>query len=34
MTLEPKQKTVLQLVGVIVVMGSLAWASVPRYDLF
>jgi cytochrome c oxidase assembly protein subunit 11 len=34
MTLEPKQKTVLQLVGVIVVMGSLAWASVPLYDLF
>ncbi len=34
MTLEPRQKTLLQLVGVVVVMGSLAWASVPLYDLF
>lgn len=34
MTRDPKQKTLLQLVGVIVVMGSLAWASVPLYDLF
>lgn len=28
------RKTVLQLVGVIVVMGGLAWASVPFYDWF
>lgn len=34
MTLDPKQRTLVQLVGVIVVMGSLAWASVPLYDLF
>ena len=27
-------KTVLRLVGVIVVMGGLAWASVPLYDWF
>lgn len=27
-------KTVKYLVGVIVLMGSLAWASVPLYDLF
>ncbi|NNJ64000.1 MAG: cytochrome c oxidase assembly protein, partial [Xanthomonadales bacterium] len=32
--MDPKRKTVLQLVGVIFVMGSLAWASVPLYDLF
>lgn len=32
--MDPKQKTVLQLVGVVLVMGSLAWASVPLYDLF
>lgn len=34
MTLDPKQKTVVQLVGVAVFMGALAWASVPLYDLF
>nr|WP_319247298.1 cytochrome c oxidase assembly protein [uncultured Celeribacter sp.] len=28
------QKTVLQLVGVVVVMGALAWASVPFYSWF
>ncbi|MFV0244754.1 MAG: cytochrome c oxidase assembly protein [Qingshengfaniella sp.] len=28
------KRTVLSLIGVIVVMGSLAWASVPLYDLF
>jgi cytochrome c oxidase assembly protein subunit 11 len=28
------QKTVLQTVGVVVVMGGLAWASVPFYDWF
>ena len=32
--MEPKKKTVFQLVGVVFVMGSLAWASVPLYDMF
>ncbi len=32
--MEPKQKTALQLVGVVVFMASLAWASVPLYDWF
>jgi len=32
--LDPKQKTMLRLLGVVVVMGGLAWASVPLYDLF
>ena len=32
--MDPKKKTVVQLVGVILVMGSLAWASVPLYDWF
>ncbi|MDD9921309.1 MAG: cytochrome c oxidase assembly protein [Boseongicola sp.] len=32
--MDPKKKTVLQLVSVILVMGSLAWASVPLYDWF
>jgi cytochrome c oxidase assembly protein subunit 11 len=32
--LEPTQKTVLQLVGVVLVMGALAWASVPFYSWF
>jgi cytochrome c oxidase assembly protein subunit 11 len=32
--MEPKQKTALQLVGVVLVMGSLAWASVPLYSWF
>jgi cytochrome c oxidase assembly protein subunit 11 len=31
---DEKSKTVLQLVGVVVVMGGLAWASVPFYDWF
>jgi cytochrome c oxidase assembly protein subunit 11 len=31
---DPKTKTVLQLVGVVAVMGGLAWASVPFYDWF
>ena len=31
---DAKKKTVFKLVGVILVMGSLAWASVPLYDLF
>ncbi|TMV07726.1 cytochrome c oxidase assembly protein [Ruegeria sediminis] len=34
MALGGPQKTVLQLVGVVVVMGALAWAAVPFYDWF
>ncbi|MDZ7710321.1 MAG: cytochrome c oxidase assembly protein [Roseovarius sp.] len=34
MALDPKTKTVGQLVGVVVLMGGLAWASVPFYDWF
>lgn len=34
MALNSKQKTVVKLVGVVLTMGSLAWASVPLYDLF
>lgn len=34
MSVRGKNRTVLQLVGVITVMGALAWASVPLYDLF
>lgn len=33
-TLEAPQKTAAQAVGVVLVMGSLAWASVPFYDWF
>lgn len=32
--LQGPQKTVVQLVGVVVLMGGLAWASVPFYDWF
>ena len=32
--MDPKRKTVLQLSAVILTMGTLAWASVPLYDLF
>lgn len=32
--LDGPKKTALQTVGVVVVMGSLAWASVPLYDWF
>ncbi len=32
--LDPKIKTVRILMSVVVVMGGLAWASVPLYDLF
>ena len=32
MAVDPKQKTVFQLVGVVVFMGAMAWASVPLYD--
>ncbi len=34
MRLEGPQKTVVQTVGLVVVMGGLAWASVPFYDWF
>ena len=34
MALRGPQKTVVQLVGVVVLMGGLAWASVPFYDWF
>ena len=34
MATDPKTKTVFQLVGVVVTMGALAWASVPFYDWF
>lgn len=33
-SLDPKMKTALQGVGVVVFMGGLAWASVPLYDWF
>ena len=32
--LDPKIKTVRILASVVVIMGGLAWASVPLYDLF
>jgi Cytochrome oxidase assembly factor len=34
MTLKAPQKTLLKLVGVVTVMGALAWASVPFYSWF
>lgn len=34
MELSGPQKTVMQTVGVVVLMGGLAWASVPFYDWF
>lgn len=34
MALKGPQKTVFQTVGVVVLMGGLAWASVPFYDWF
>ena len=34
MALSGPQKTVTQTVGLVVVMGGLAWASVPFYDWF
>ena len=34
MAMSGPQKTVVQLVSVVVVMGALAWASVPFYDWF
>ena len=32
--IDGKTKTVIQLTGVVVLMGGLAWASVPLYDWF
>ncbi len=34
MAMDAKSKTVVRLVGVVVTMGALAWASVPLYDWF
>jgi len=34
MAMDGKQKTVIQLVAVVLTMGALAWASVPFYDWF
>ncbi len=34
MAMDRKNKTVLQLAGVVVFMGAMAWASVPFYDWF
>ncbi|MTH97322.1 cytochrome c oxidase assembly protein [Roseibium sp. RKSG952] len=34
MAMSGPQKTVVQLVGVVVLMGGLAWASVPFYNWF
>ena len=32
--IDPKKKTALQALTLVVVMGALAWASVPFYDWF
>ena len=34
MAMSGPKKTVIQLVGVVALMGGLAWASVPFYDWF
>ncbi|MGY9046540.1 hypothetical protein P775_21890 [Puniceibacterium antarcticum] len=34
MAMDPKSKTVATLVGVVLTMGALAWASVPFYNWF
>lgn len=34
MAMDPKTKTVVQTAGTVVIMGALAWASVPFYDWF
>ncbi|MDQ2092059.1 cytochrome c oxidase assembly protein [Marimonas arenosa] len=34
MAMDPKTKTVVQTVSVVVFMGAMAWASVPLYDWF
>lgn len=32
--MDPKKKTMLQLVCVVLAMGALAWAAVPAYNMF
>ncbi len=32
--LQGPQRTLAQTLGVVTLMGSLAWASVPLYDMF
>jgi len=34
MAMDPKTRTMTRLVGVVLLMGGLAWASVPFYDWF
>ncbi|PZX19695.1 cytochrome c oxidase assembly protein subunit 11 [Palleronia aestuarii] len=34
MTMDPKTRTLFQTLGVVVFMGSMAWASVPLYNWF
>ncbi len=34
MAMDPKTKTVTGLIGIVVTMGALAWASVPFYNWF
>jgi cytochrome c oxidase assembly protein subunit 11 len=34
MAMDGKSKTVVRLVGVVLTMGALAWASIPLYDWF
>lgn len=34
MAMQPAQKTLVKLVGVVVMMGALAWAAIPLYDWF
>lgn len=34
MAMDDKSKTVVRLVGVVLTMGALAWASIPLYDWF
>ena len=33
-SIDPKKKTAMQALTLVVVMGALAWASVPFYDWF
>ncbi|WP_099826750.1 cytochrome c oxidase assembly protein [Oceaniglobus indicus] len=34
MTLDANGRTAMKMLGVVVVMGSLAWAAIPAYNLF
>lgn len=34
MSMDPRQKTAAQMVGVVIFMGAMAWAAVPFYDWF